>query len=192
VKHLKTQENSAYEIFQLSLTETLEAIHQIRASNRERHYCQRLIDHANDVKKHASAFAWKSEAAGRLSFWSFCLVLMCFRACAMLLVFYSNLTMGQMLAVFGYLWFMMTPVQEILNIQYRVFGAKAALSRINKLTFLKQEPYFPHSNPFLNQQSVSVRVEDLHLVTGIKKSLMGYSCISTPAKKWLWLARWRW
>jgi ATP-binding cassette subfamily C protein len=174
VKHLKTQENSAYEIFQLSLTETLEAIHQIRASNRERHYCQRLIDHANDVKNHASAFAWKSEAAGRLSFLIFLFGFDVFRACAMLLVFYSNLTIGQMLAVFGYLWFMMTPVQEILNIQYAFFGAKAALSRINKLTFLKQEPYFPHlKNPFLNQQSVSVRVDDLHFSYGDKKVLNG-------------------
>jgi ATP-binding cassette subfamily C protein len=37
-------------------------------------------------------------------------------------------TIGQMLAVFGYLWFMMGPVQEIINIQYAWYAAKAALS----------------------------------------------------------------
>ena len=68
VKHLKSKENSAYEIFQQSLTETLEAIHQIRASNRERHYCEQLIDLAQTVKANSCAFAWKSEAASRLSF----------------------------------------------------------------------------------------------------------------------------
>ncbi|NOS88774.1 MAG: ABC transporter ATP-binding protein, partial [Methylococcaceae bacterium] len=38
VKDLKSKENAAYEVFQQALTETLEAIHQIRASNREQYY----------------------------------------------------------------------------------------------------------------------------------------------------------
>ena len=174
VKNLKSKENSAYEIFQQSLTETLEAIHQIRASNRERHYCEQLIDLAQTVKKNSSAFAWKSEAASRFSFLVFLFGFDIFRACAMLMVFYSDLTIGQMLAVFGYLWFMMAPVQEILNIQYSFYSAKAALIRINKLTNLRQEPRYPHhKNPFLNKQTVSVSVENLHFGYGDKKILNG-------------------
>ncbi|MDD2864018.1 MAG: ABC transporter ATP-binding protein [Methylococcales bacterium] len=174
VKHLKAKENSAYEIFQQSLTETLEAIHQIRASNREKHYCEQLVDLALTVKNNSSAFAWKSEAASRFSFLIFLFGFDIFRACAMLLVFYSNLTMGQMLAVFGYLWFMMSPVQEILNIQYAFFSAKGALTRINKLTALRQEPRYPHQkNPFLNKKTVSVSVEKLHFSYGDKKILNG-------------------
>lgn len=174
VKHLKAKENSAYEIFQQSLTETLEAIHQIRASNREQHYCEQLIDLALTVKNNSSAFAWKSEAASRFSFLIFLFGFDIFRACAMLLVFYSNLTIGQMLAVFGYLWFMMSPVQEILNIQYAFYSAKGALTRINKLTALRQEPRYPHQkNPFLNKQTVSVSVEKLHFSYGDKKILNG-------------------
>ena len=49
----------------------------------------------------------------------------------MLMVLFSDLTIGEMLAVFAYLWFMMTPVQEILGIQYAYHGARAALGRIN-------------------------------------------------------------
>ncbi len=174
VKHLKAKENSAYEFFQLSLTETLEAIHQIRASNREKYYCEQLTELAKNVKNNSSAFAWKSEAASRFSFLVFLFGFDIFRACAMLLVFYSNLTIGQMLAVFGYLWFMMSPVQEILNIQYAFYGAKAALTRINKLTALRQEPRYPHEkNPFKNKQSVSVCVENLHFSYGNKKILNG-------------------
>ena len=174
VKNLKAKENSAYEIFQQSLTETLEAIHQIRASNREQHYCQQLIELAFTVKNNSSAFAWKSEAASRLSFLVFLFGFDVFRACAMLMVFYSNLTIGQMLAVFGYLWFMMTPVQEILNIQYAFFSAKGALNRINKLTALKQEPHYPHQkNPFLNKRTVSISVENVHFSYGEKKILNG-------------------
>ena len=43
VKELKKKENSAFAIFQQSLTETLDSIHQIRASNREKHYFKRVI-----------------------------------------------------------------------------------------------------------------------------------------------------
>ncbi|TRW90858.1 ABC transporter ATP-binding protein [Candidatus Methylobacter oryzae] len=167
VKDLKSKENSAFEVFQQSLTETLEAIHQIRASNREKHYCHQLIESARSVKDFSTAFAWKSDAATRLSFLVFLFGFDIFRACAMLMVFYSDLSIGQMLAVFGYLWFMMAPVQEILSIQYAFYAAKAALVRINRLNALKQEPHYPHlENPFLNKKTVSLRVEDLHFSYG--------------------------
>lgn len=174
VKDLKSKENSAFEVFQQSLTETLEAIHQIRASNREKHYCQQLIESARSVKDFSTAFAWKSDAATRLSFLVFLFGFDIFRACAMMMVFYSDLTIGEMLAVFGYLWFMMAPVQEILSIQYAFYAAKAALIRINRLNALKQEPHYPHlENPFLNKKTVSLRVENLHFSYGDEKVLDG-------------------
>ncbi len=174
VKDLKSKENSAFEVFQQSLTETLEAIHQIRASNREKHYCQQLIESARSVKDFSTAFAWKSDAATRLSFLVFLFGFDIFRACAMMMVFYSDLSIGQMLAVFGYLWFMMAPVQEILSIQYAFYAAKAALIRINRLNALKQEPHYPHlENPFLNKKTVSLRVENLHFSYSDEKILDG-------------------
>lgn len=163
VKELKAKENSAYEVFQQALTETLEAIHQIRASNRERHYCKQLIETARSVNAFSSAFAWKSDAGTRISFLIFLFGFDIFRATAMLMVLYSDLTIGEMLAVFGYLWFMMAPVQEILGIQYAFYGAKAALARINRLHRLKQEPQYPHrKNPFADKKTVAIRIEDLH------------------------------
>ncbi|WP_333872850.1 ABC transporter ATP-binding protein [Methylobacter sp.] len=174
VKDLKSKENSAYEVFQQSLTETLEAIHQIRASNREKHYCHQLIESARSVKDFSTAFAWKSDAATRLSFLVFLFGFDIFRACAMMMVFYSDLSIGQMLAVFGYLWFMMAPVQEILSIQYAFYAAKAALIRINRLNALKQEPHYPHlENPFLHKKTVSLRVENLHFSYSDEKILDG-------------------
>ncbi|NOQ37083.1 MAG: ATP-binding cassette domain-containing protein [Methylococcaceae bacterium] len=163
VKELKAKENSAYGVFQQSLTETLEAIHQIRASNREQYYCQNLINSAEKVKNHSTAFAWKSDAVGRLSFLIFLFGFDIFRATAMFMVLYSDLTIGQMLAVFGYLWYMMAPVQEILNIQYAFYAAKAAMTRINTLNALEQEPAYPHlENPFADKKTVSVTLKDLH------------------------------
>lgn len=162
VKHLKKEENSAFEIFQQSLTETLDAIHQIRASNREGHYIRNVIDKARGIKTHSAAFSWKSDAASRLSFGVFLLGFDVFRAISMLMVVYSGLTIGEMMAVFGYLWFMMAPVQDMLNIQYAFYGAKAALGRINKLLMLRLEPEYPHSvNPFKGKRSVGLKIEDV-------------------------------
>ncbi|MGZ4999020.1 MAG: ABC transporter ATP-binding protein [Methylomonas sp.] len=163
IKDLKANENKAYAVFQQALSETLEAINQIRASNREQHYCQQLIASALAVKTHSTAFAWKSDATVRLSFLTFLFGFDIFRATAMLMVLYSNLTIGEMLAVFGYLWFMMAPVQEILNIQQAFYAAKGALMRVNRLTQLHREPNYPHlENPFLGKKTVAVSVKNLH------------------------------
>jgi len=167
VKELKKEENSAFAIFQQSLVETLDSIHQIRASNREKHYLKRIIEQASDVKDHGIAFAWKSDAAGRLSFVVFLFGFDIFRAVAMLMVIFSGLSIGQMFAVFGYLWFMMAPVQEVLNIQYAFYNAKAALSRINELIKLELEPDYPHTiNPFENKNTVGINISNLHFSYG--------------------------
>lgn len=162
VKDLKKRENSAFELFQQSLTETLDAIHQIRAVNRERHYLSRVADAAKHIRTHAAAYSWKSDAAARLSFLVFLVGFDVFRAVSMLMVVYSNLTVGEMMAVFGYLWFMMQPVQEILGIQYAYYSATAAIGRINRLLGLKEEPVYPHlHNPFSGKTTVGVKVENV-------------------------------
>lgn len=163
VKDLKKQENLSYEVFQGALTETLDAIQQIRATNRERHYLMRLVDTAREVRNHSSRFEWQSDAANRFSFLVFLIGFDLFRSVAMLMVLFSDLTVGQMMAVFGYLWFMMGPVQEILGIQYAWFGAKAALARVNHLIELNEEPRYPAlKDPFTKNQGVEVEVENIH------------------------------
>jgi len=163
VKHLKRRENSAFEVFQQSLSETLDSIHQIRAANRERHYIQRVIDKAYNVKRHSSAYSWKSDAANRLSFFIFLVGFEVFRAVSMLLVVISDLSIGQMFAVYAYLWFMMGPVQEILSIQYSYYAANAAMKRLNNLLGLESEPQYEHrQNPFENKNTVGLCVENIH------------------------------
>jgi len=103
VKTLKKKENKAYEVFQQALIETLDGIQQIRASNREKHYIQRVVEKAQDIKQHSASFSWRSDAANRLSFGIFLIGFDVFRALSMLLVVFSDLSVGQMMAVFGYL-----------------------------------------------------------------------------------------
>jgi ATP-binding cassette subfamily C protein len=162
VKKLKRNENSAFEIFQQSLSETLDGIQQIRASNREGHYLERVTARARDLREHMAAFGWKSDAASRLSFFIFLMGFELFRATSMVLVLLTDLTIGQMFAVYAYLWFMMNPVQEILSIQYSYYSANAALERINSLLGLQQEPVYRHRiNPFEGRHTVGLRVENI-------------------------------
>jgi ATP-binding cassette subfamily C protein len=163
VKVLKRQENSAIGVFQTALTETLDAIQQIRASNREQHYFGRLVDAARGVREHSAAYTWKSDAASRMSFLVFLTGFDLFRGLALFMVVYSDLTIGEMMAVSGYLWFMMAPVQEILGMQYAYYGANAALDRLNHFCSRQLEPVYPHRhNPFRGKKTVGIRVENLH------------------------------
>lgn len=192
VKQLKKHENLAFEVFQSALIETLDAIQQIRASNREKHYLNQVKNYAQDIKHHSSRFSWKSDAANRLSFGVFLIGFDTFRAISMLMVVFSDLTIGEMMAVFGYLWFMMTPVQELLHLQYAFFSSKAALHRIRHLLELKREPQYPHNiNPFKDHDTASIDLENisfyytenepvlnnitLHINAGEKVALVGAS-----------------
>jgi ATP-binding cassette subfamily C protein len=160
VKDLKKNENRAFEVFQDALAETLDALTQIRAMNREKHYLARVSERAADIRRHAAAFAWKSDAMSRISFFVFLAGFDVFRMLAMLMVVYSTLSIGEMLAVFGYLWFMMTPVQELVNMQYSWFAANAALGRINALLGLKDEPaHAAQRDPFAGRVTVGIALE---------------------------------
>jgi ATP-binding cassette subfamily C protein len=162
VKSLKKRENNAFELFQEALSETLDALAQIRAMNRERHYLARVLDRAAAIRKHAAAYAWKSDALNRTSFFIFLAGFDVFRAGAMLMVVYSDLSIGEMLAVFGYLWFMMSPVQEIINIQHAWYAANAALGRINRMLGLHiEEQAEARADPFVPGRGVGVSLEDV-------------------------------
>ena len=164
VKHLKRKENDAIEVFQQAVVETLTAMQQVRASNRDRYYISRLVSMARNIRQLAVAFTWRLDASSRLSFLVFLFGFDVFRALGMLMVVFSDLTIGQMIAVFGYLWFMLGPIQEVLGMQYSWFGAKAALERINGLLDLSREPHYPATvDPFAGHTTVALEVRGLHL-----------------------------
>lgn len=186
VKHLKKRENQAFATFQNRLVETLDGIYQLRAANRERAFLQQLKDHANEVRVSADKYAWQSEAAGRFSFLLFLMGFELFRATAMMMVLFSDLTIGQMFAVFGYLWFMLSPVQELLSLQFSWYSAKAALQRINRLLTLEEEPR-PESqlNPFNTNPpqnaSVDVRVDNVVFAYRDQQPILNGLSLHIPA-----------
>jgi len=167
VKSLKANENISFELFQQALIETLDGIQQIRASNREGHYLKRVVSRAEQLKKNMIAYGWKSDAANRLSFFIFLMGFEVFRGLSMIVVLFSGLSIGEMFAVYAYLWFMMGPVQEILGIQYSYYSANAAMERINKLLKMEREPQYSHAaNPFKNKHTVGLSVKDISFSYG--------------------------
>ncbi|CAH0539465.1 Putative multidrug export ATP-binding/permease protein [Vibrio marisflavi CECT 7928] len=162
VKRLKKLENQSFERFQQRLVETLEGLYQLRASNREREYLSRLKDDSNAIRIDADNYAWQSDAANRLSFLTFLVGFEIFRAAAIALVLMGDLTIGQIFAIFGYLWFMLSPIQDLLNIQYSWFSASAAMKRLNRILQLEEEVRPKASvDPFVPSQSFSIEFNNV-------------------------------
>ena len=192
VGKLKRKENTAVELFQSTLGETLELFHQIKAANKESYFFARINDQAKALRETSIAFGYKSDRAIRFSFLIFLGGYEIFRGVSILAVAYSDLSVGLMLAIFGYLWIMMTPTQDIINFQYALANARAACERINSIFAMQQEPkVLNDTNPFRDKDSVSIDIQNLnfsyfadkpilknvsmHIPNGSKVALVGAS-----------------
>lgn len=139
VGRLKKEENEAIEKFQENVSETLELYGQIKASNKESYFFTQAVTHAKEIQKTSNEFGYKSSAYEKLSYTIFLIMFEVLRAVGLLLVAYSDLSIGMMFAMFGYIWFIMAPVQDMLSIQYSYASAMSALKRINKILTLQTE-----------------------------------------------------
>jgi len=167
VKRLKKAENKTYQKFQEAIAETLDAVQQIRAANREKFYIGKSIRRAVAVRRTSYQFHWKSEAAKRLSFLTFMFGFDLFRLASMFMVVLSDLTIGEMIAVISYLWFMVSPVETLLDLQYDFHAADGALDRINGLLGRRLEPRYPSvKNPFQGRRAVGVSLDNVRFAYG--------------------------
>ncbi|MGY4533913.1 ATP-binding cassette subfamily C protein [Pseudomonas sp. TE3786] len=184
VKNLKKLENDSTSRFTQALTETLDAIQEVRAGNRQGFFLGRLGLRAQEVRDYAVASQWKSDASSRASGLLFQFGIDIFRAAAMLTVLFSDLSIGQMLAVFSYLWFMIGPVEQLLNLQYAYYAAGGALTRINQLLARADEPqYAGGANPFVGQPTVGVEVRGLSFAYNDEPVLDGLDLVIAPGEK---------
>ena len=184
IKHLKKQENDSTARFTQALTETLEAIQEVRAGNRQGFFLGRLGQRAREVRDYAVASQWKSDAAARSSGLLFQFGIDIFRAAAMLTVLFSDLSIGQMLAVFSYLWYMIGPVEQLLGLQYAYYAAGGALARINELLARDDEPqYQGRSDPFKNNETVGIEVRGLTFAYRDEPVLQNLDLAIAPGEK---------
>ncbi|UFQ96317.1 ABC transporter ATP-binding protein [Pseudomonas wenzhouensis] len=184
VKHLKKLENDSTSRFTQALTETLEAIQEVRAGNRQGYFLGRLGGRAREVRDYAVASQWKSDASNRASGLLFQFGIDVFRAAAMLTVLFSDLSIGQMLAVFSYLWFMIGPVEQLLSLQYAFYAAGGAMTRINELLARQDEPqYAGRVDPFKGRDTVGIEVRGLTFGYGDEPVLDRLDLSISPGEK---------
>lgn len=156
---LKRDENAAISEFQDNISQTLDLFGQIKASNKEDYFFKTAITKAKLIKQASNEYGYKSVAYEKLSNTIFLIIFELIRATGLLLVVYSDLSIGMMLAMFGYIWFIMTPVQDIFSIQYSHQSALAAIKRLNKLLDLKTET---SGSAVLNSDKLDISVRNLY------------------------------
>ena len=173
IGNLKKKENRAIELFQSSLTETLELFHQIKASNKENYFFTKIQTIADELRLHSINYGYKSDASIKLSYLIFLSGYEIFRAVSILAVAYSDLSVGLMLAIFSYLWVMVTPTQDIINFQYVLATAKVACKRINSIFEMKQEPIIEEKhNPFTNHSTIAIDIKNLNFAYDKNKPIL--------------------
>ncbi len=183
VGRLKREENKSVEQFQESLNDSLELFNQIKAVNKEDYFFGKIVQKAKNLKEKSVQFSYKSDRAVRVSFFTFLSGYELFRSVSILTVAYSNLSIGLMLAIFGYLWIMMTPTNDIINFQYALSNAKNSCKRINDIFNLKQErEVLQEKNPFVKE--VGIEFKDLSFAySGSKMILQDLSFKIEPLSK---------
>jgi len=174
---LKKQENSAIAEFQEDVGETLELFGQIKASNQEHFFFSRAIKLADKIQITSNEYGYKNVAYERLSYTIFLVMFEILRASGLLLVVYSDLSIGMMFAMFGYIWFIMTPVQDLLSFQYAYSSAMSALERINTILVLKTEV---SGTQKLTTSSVNIALENVDFSYTSGKNILEDISLTIP------------
>jgi ATP-binding cassette subfamily C protein len=162
VAKIKKRENKAIEVFQNSLTESLELYNQIRVQNREAHFLNDIDIKAKEIRDNGYQFGLKSEMALEFSRMLIMYSHDIFRAMGILMVLLGFLTIGKMLAIFAYAWIIMRPVDKLMNFAHLYFNAKSSIERLNEILELHREPnYKAKVDPFKERKTASIRLENL-------------------------------
>lgn len=159
---LKKEQNRTIGELSDNLTQMCDLFGQIRASNKEERFIASAISQSRRLRQSASEYGIKALRGERYSYTLFLSGFEIFRALGLVMVLYSDLSIGLMFGIFGYLWFMMTPVQDLLSLQYSFANAKNALSRLNELLSLPtEEKHSSTSNVLESGASLSIETRDL-------------------------------
>ena len=162
VAKIKKKENKAIEVFQNSLTESLELYNQIRVQNREKFFLNNVDKKAQEIRDKGYNFSLKSEMALEISRMFIMYSHDIFKSVGIFMVLIGSLTIGEMLAIFGYAWIIMRPVDKLMNFVHLYFNAKTAVGRLNEVLALASEPkYEAKIDPFKGEKTASIRLENV-------------------------------
>jgi len=173
VAKIKKKENKAIEVFQNSLTESLELYNQIRVQNREKFFLEDIDKKAREIRDKGYNFSLKSEMALEVSRMFIMYSHDIFKSVGIFMVLMGSLSIGEMLAIFGYAWIIMRPVDKLMNFVHLYFNAKTAVERVNEILALEPEPYYePKVDPFKGKKTASIRLKNVFFSYDGKKEVL--------------------
>jgi len=182
IAKIKKQENKSIEIFQNSLTESLELYSQIRVQNREEYFLDDIDKKAKEIRDKAYMYGLKSEISLKFAQMLIMYSHDTFRAVGILMVFLGYITIGEMLAIFAYAWVIMRPMDKLMKFTHLYFNAKSSIMRLNDIIRLEIEPkYELKIDPFKDKNSASIRLKDVSF--SYDKSVKVFKNISLEIKE---------
>jgi len=162
IAKIKKQENKSIEIFQNSLTESLELYNLIRVQNQEEYFLREIDKKAKEIRDRAYMYGLKSEMSLKFAQMLIMYSHDTFRAVGILMVFWGYITIGEMLAIFAYAWVIMRPMDKLMNFTHLYFNAKSSIARLNEILKLDIEPkYELKVNPFEGKKSASILLKNV-------------------------------
>ncbi|MCH9740616.1 MAG: ABC transporter ATP-binding protein/permease [Epsilonproteobacteria bacterium] len=162
VAKIKKKENKAIEVFQNSLTESLELYNQVRVQNREGYFLDDIDKKAKHIRDKAYTFGLKSEISLKFSQMLIMYSHDIFRAVGIFMVLIGALSIGKMLAIFAYAWVIMRPIDKLINFVHLYFNAKSSIERLNEILNLNVEPKYEEKiNPFEKEKTASIHLENV-------------------------------
>ncbi len=162
LKELKTRQNKAFELFQEAFIETIDAITQLRADNKESGFIQKLIVKAKQVKDDSIAYEWKTEIVSDLSGMLLFIGVDLYYIFSMTLILLGDFSIGMMIALLQYVFQVQWYMNILVNMQSKFYAADSALERINAvMKFETETKYSAKVNPFIDGQDVTIDIKNL-------------------------------
>ena len=173
LKELKTRQNKAFELFQEAFIETIDAITQIRADNKESGFIQKLIGKAQQVRDDSIAYEWKTEIVSDFSGMLLFIGVDLYYIFSMILILSNGFTIGMMIALLQYVFQVQWYMTVLVDMQSKFYAADSALTRINEIMQLETEPkYVEKTNPFMNSQGITIDIKNLSFSYAPEKPIL--------------------
>jgi len=154
--------NKSIAKFNNSLVESLELFNQIRVQNREGHFFDKVNADATEIrdKTYAYDIEWKKSLTVAQLLMTYSNVL--FKMLAVYFVLTSDMSIGEMMAIFVYAGMVIGPINMLLRFTQKYHDAKEAMDRLNDILRLTTEPkYEMKIDPFKGKETASIELRDV-------------------------------
>ncbi len=137
---MKKHEKEAQELFGASFSESFDSISTLKALSGGEHYYGRLMDKSVHLRDKSGESRIGSYVAIQHSTFLLNFGIDFFQFSTLIIAILSNLSISEILIIYGYLWLVQSPILDIIQLKNSYYTASASLRRINELLCVEIEP----------------------------------------------------